>query len=100
MEAQKWRFCRQRNLTKFSRVFAFIIVLCLWGVFQGCPSRWNYPFSAIQLFLRRESQLPPAFASVLVLRMLRVLRVRRVSARCLRVCLWKSSYAFYTFCRV
>ena len=50
------------------------------------------------IFFRRESQLPPACASVLVLRMLRVLHVLRVSVRCLSVCLWKSSYAFDAFC--
>ena len=74
---------RRSHITKFSRVFAFIIVLCFRGVFRGCSTRWNYPFSSIQLFLRRESQLPPASASVLVLCMLRVLRVLRVSVRCL-----------------
>ena len=77
---------RRTHSTRFSRFFAFIIVLCFRGVFEGARhdihTLWNYPYSSIQPFLRRESQLPPASASVLVvLSQLRVLRVLRVSVR-------------------
>ena len=58
---------RRTHSTKFCRVSAFMIVLCFRGVFEGAR-RWNYPFSSIQPFSRREAQLPPASASVLVLR--------------------------------
>ena len=65
-----------RNFLRFCFYHCYVLP----GGFRGCPTRWNYPFSSVQPFLRRESQLPPAFASVLLLRMLRVLRV---SVRCL-----------------
>ena len=63
--------------------FLLLSLFCASGGFRGCPTQWNYPFSSIQPFLRGEAQLPPGSASVLVLRMLRLLRVPRVSVRCL-----------------
>ena len=53
------------------------------GGFRGCPTRWNYLFSTIQPFSRRDSQLPPPSASFLVLRVVHALCVLRVSVRCL-----------------